>query len=348
MIKKILFITSFLFLFWNVFAYRELLIENRWGFPIRVIKVVLDGQDYVVSSVATDGWDTLENLTKKVWWNTAVNWVYFCPKDYAYCNWVTHTISERVYMWNGQDYSRFWPDTSIRAIFWFDKDWEPLFVQNNFWLHDVGYWSNINKDKQNDLYFGLGNFPVFLEWWDDVVMWFVNYIDKKMETAWNKTFICSTQDNKTIYMWVVGWLNLWKMPAFLKKNFACWNAINLDAWASIGMIYSWLVLDRWDRRNIMDAFVVLTREEYIKLTWITPLQKQSYIPEFQYNLNSEDWKFVNKLDNVIKAIVKQYWTSYKWKIIALIRGMFSSDKYGVSKKAIFHEILIRIFTIDRL
>lgn len=98
----------------------------------------------------------------------------------------------------------------------------------------------------------------------------------------------------------------------------------------------------------MDAFVVLTREEYIKLTWITPPQKQAYTPEFQYNLNSEDRKYVDKLDKIINSIVKQYWTSYKWKIIALIRGMFSSDKYDVSKKAIFHEILIRIFTIDRL
>lgn len=346
--KKILFVISFLFLFWNVFAYRELLIENRGGLPIRVIKVVLDGQDYVVSSVALNGWDTLENLTKKVWWNTAVNWVFFCPKDYGYCNWVTHTISERVYLWDGKTYSQFWPDTSIRAIFGFDKNWEPLLVQNNFWLHDVGYWSNVNKDKQNDLYFGLGNFPVFLDAWEDVAMGFVNYMDKKMETAWNKSFICSNQDNTTIYLWVVGWINLWNMPAYLKKNFGCWNAINLDAWASLWMIYSWLVLDRGTRRNVMDAFVVLNREEYIKLTWITPPEKTKYKPEFQYQLSSEDWKFVDKLDKIIKTIAKQYGEDYKWKIIKLIRWMFSSDKYDLDKKTIFHEILIRAYTIDKL
>ena len=346
--KKILFLISFLFFFWNVFAYRELLIENRGWLPIRVIKIILDWQDYVVSSVANNGGDTLENLTKKVWWNTSVNWVFFCPKDYTYCNWVTHTISERVYMWDGKTYSQFWPDTSIRAIFWFDKDWEPLLVQNNFWLHDVWYRSNVNKEKQNDLYFGLGNFPVLLDSWEDVVMWFVTYVDKKMETAWNKSFICSTQDNKTIYMWVVWWINLWKLPAFIKKNLWCRNAINLDAWSSLGMIYSWLVLDRGARRNIMDAFVVLTKEQYIKLTWIKPSEKQTYKPDIQYELSSADWTFVDKLDTIIRSIVKQYWEKYKWKIISLIRGMFSSDKYVLDKKASFHEILIRAYTIDKL
>ena len=346
--KKILFIISFLFLFWNAFGYRELLIENRWWLPIRVIKVVLDWQDYVVSSVANDGWDTLENLTKKVWWDASVNGVYFCPKDYGYCNWVTRTISERIYMWNAKDYSRFWPDTSIRAIFWFDKNWEPLLVQNNFWLHDVWYRSNVNKDKQNDLYFWLGNFPVLLDSWEDVVIWFTNYVDKKMETAWNKSFICSTQNNETIYMWVVWWINLWKLPAFIKKNLWCRNAINLDAWASLWMVYSWLVLDRGDRRSIMDAFVVLTRDEYIKLTSITPPEKQAYQPDIKYDLSLEDRKFVDKLDKIIKSIVKQYWSSYKRKVISLIRGMFSSDKYDIMKKAVFHEILIRAYTIDKL
>jgi hypothetical protein len=67
-----------------------------------------------------------------------------------------------------------------------------------------------------------------------------------------------------------------------------------------------LVLDRGDRRNIMDAFVVLTREEYIKLTSITPPEKQSYQPDIKYNLNDADRKFVDKLDKIIKSIVKQY------------------------------------------
>ena len=98
----------------------------------------------------------------------------------------------------------------------------------------------------------------------------------------------------------------------------------------------------------MDAFVVLTREQYIKLTGITPPEKQAYQEDAKYNLNSDDRKFVDKLDKIIKSIVRQYWEDYKWKIIKLIRWMFSSDKYDIVKKSIFHEILIRTYTIDKL
>jgi hypothetical protein len=47
-------------------AYQELLIEERGGKAIRVIKVVLDGEHFVVASVAKEGGETLEDLTKKV------------------------------------------------------------------------------------------------------------------------------------------------------------------------------------------------------------------------------------------------------------------------------------------
>lgn len=115
----------------STFAYRELLIQNLDKHPIRVIKVILDGQDYVVTSPAKEGGDTLANLVKNVGGDAGVNGVFFCPADYGYCNGETHTISERVYMGDGKSWSRFRPDTSIRMIFGFDKDGEPLMVQNN-------------------------------------------------------------------------------------------------------------------------------------------------------------------------------------------------------------------------
>ena len=67
---------------------------------------------------------------------------------------------------------------------------------------------------------------------------YTTYLDAKMKAKANKTFICSTQDKKTVYMGVVGTINLVQMPAYLKKNFGCYNAINLDAGSSIGMVYS--------------------------------------------------------------------------------------------------------------
>jgi hypothetical protein len=49
-----------------VFSYQELIIRNIDGHPVRLIKVILDGEDFVVTSLAETGGDTLENLTKKV------------------------------------------------------------------------------------------------------------------------------------------------------------------------------------------------------------------------------------------------------------------------------------------
>lgn len=48
------------------FAYQELMIEKRGGRPIRVIKVVLDGEHFVVASPAGLGGATTEELVQKV------------------------------------------------------------------------------------------------------------------------------------------------------------------------------------------------------------------------------------------------------------------------------------------
>ena len=49
-----LLIFSFLVLPNYVSAYQEILIENRGGHAIRVIKVILDGEHFVVASVADE------------------------------------------------------------------------------------------------------------------------------------------------------------------------------------------------------------------------------------------------------------------------------------------------------
>jgi hypothetical protein len=210
------------------FAYKELIIQNIDNKPVRVIKIILDGQHYVVSSVAEDGGASLSELTKKVGWDTAVNGVFFCPKDYSSCGELTHTNAERIFLGEGASWSRHWPDTSIRMVFGFDKEGKPAFVQNNMGnLHDV--WLRLKPDqkKLESLYFGIGGFPAFLLEWANVLEGYNSYIDAKMMTAGNKTFICSSQDGNTIYMGVVWGINLPNMPWYLKKNFGCRNALNL-------------------------------------------------------------------------------------------------------------------------
>ena len=351
--KKLLYWFMFLIIWFFVsnsaFAYKELLIENRGGRPIRVIKVVLDGEHFVVASPAENWWATTEQLAKNVWWDTAINWAFFCPADYSTCklNWkrITHTVSERVYLWEGAKWSMYWWDTSIRMIFWFDKEWTPLFVQKNSWEADLWLWSNLNKDKLDDLYFWIWNWPVLLMEWEDVVHAFSHYIDNKLTWLANRNFICSTEDNTTIYMWVVWSSSVWNLPAYLKEQFWCYNALFLDAWASTAMVYDGHTLDRWSRKKVMDAFVVLDREQYIKLTWITPAEKS--IPKVEgYQPTASDEKRLKNVKDVIDLIYKKYWKSkYRWPFIRIIRGMMN-DSLPADKKWLYNQVLIYLFTID--
>lgn len=353
MFKKIILISLFSLLYFSFsFAYKELIIQNIDKKPVRIIKVVLDGNHYVISSVAKDWWETLQELTQKVGGDTAVNGVYFCPDDYGYCGGVTHTVSERIYMGNWENRSRFRPDTSIRMVFGFDKTGKPLLVQNNMWsLQDAGLRVKSDTWTFNSLYFGLGNFPVFLYQGEDVIYGYETYLDAKMKTRANKTFICSTKSWDVIYMGVVGWINLIEMPDYLKRNFDCRNALNLDAGESIGMIYSWFVLDQGNRKRIMDAFVVIDKSQYQKLTGITPTYKPAKTPTNDwYILTEEDQQKVKNIYNVLLPFIIKNWSKQRWSFISILRWALTVPKIveDPQKHAIIKDLLRRMFVIDQL
>ena len=348
-VRNLLFLGGFLAVlisyFWINYtsAYQEILIENRGWHAIRVIKVILDWEHFVVSSVAWEWWETIQSLTKKVWWISSINWAFFCPKDYSNCS-DTVSYYERVFKWDGASYSQFWPDTSIRWIFGFTQDGNPLFVQNKISDWDVGLVSNINSEHIDDLYFWISNFPVLLINWDDVTVWASEYIDSKMTWRWNRNFICSTEDWKTIYMWYVWTMSVWNMAPYLKENFGCYNALFLDAGASSAMVYSGKVLSQWSRKLITDAFVVVDRDAYLKLKW-TPSQTYTpYVPD--YEMTSSDWKKVDKLNKLIDKIYDKYWKSnFKNELISMFREAISKKWLSDSKKAIYNKVLIYLFTI---
>jgi len=345
--KKLLYFILTIFLcIWTTQAYKELIIENIDGKAVRVIKVVLDWEHYIVNSIAFTWWDTLENLTKKVGWSTSINWVFFCPEDYSSCD-QTHTISERVFLGEWEKYSTYRGDTWIRWIFGFDKDWEPLFVQKNMWYME---WLQLNTNayKIDKLYFWLWNFPVLLINWNDVLWWSEHLFDKKMKASANKHFICSTKDKSTIYMWVIWGATMYEMPGFLKRNFNCYFAINLDAGMSAGMIYNWSVLQRWGRRKIMDAYVVLTRYEYEKLTNTIPPKKEKYKQKKQYIFTQKDKQKVQYLHILFNRIINKHGKQTKQKLIKYLRRQISLDIISTQKKSIYKVLLISLFTIDKL
>jgi len=350
--KKIIlsFAVVCLSLFGQSFAYREIIIQNIDKHPVRVIKVILDGQDFVVTSLASNGGDTLPNLINKVGGTAGVNGVFFCPDDYNYCGRETHSISERVFMGNGKDYSTFWPDTSIRMVFGFDKSWVPMLAQNNLGsLQDAWLWTN-TTDKIDNIYFGLGNFPVFLLDGEDVMYGYTTYLDAKMKASGNKTFICSTQDKKTVYMWVIWGINLPNMPGYLQKNFDCYNAINLDAGASLGMVYSGFILDQGSRKRIMDAFVVLNREEYIKLTKTTPALQTPYISKDTYVMSDQENATVKSLYEILYKDIKKYGSSKKWAFINVLRGALDVEfiKADPAKYNLVKNLLFKLFVIGSI
>jgi hypothetical protein len=326
-----------------------LLLEDRGGKPIRVIKVVLDGQDFVVSSLALKGGNTLEELTKKVGGDTSINGTFFCPKDYVECDGVTHSRFERIYMWDAVSYSTFWPSTDVRVVFGFDKNGEPLMVQNNksemMWL-----WSNINKERQNDLYFWLSNFTVLLLSWENVAKANEMYYDAKMYSKINRNFICSTPDKQIIYMGVVWWISIIDLADYVKQNFDCNDALALDAGYSSAMVYDSKVLERSNRRQIMDAFVVLDRTAYIDLTQQVPPVKEAYIPSDAYELNTLDKILINKIYAAVQKIIKKKWSTFKRNMIKALRAAVSSDIYkdNIQRKAVFHELLVKLYTIGTL
>ena len=326
-------------------AYQEMLIENRGWHAVRVIKVILDWEHFVISSVANEWWETIQSLTKKVGWISSINWAFFCPKDYSNCP-GTVSYYERVFKWDGPSYSMFWPDTSIRWIFGFSRDGNPLFVQNKISDWDIWLVSNINSDRISDLYFWISNFPVLLIEWEDVTAGASQYIDNKLTWKWNRNFICSTQDWTTIYMWFVGTIWVRDMASYLKKYFWCYNALFLDAWASSAMVYSWKVLSQWSRKLITDAFVVVDRDTYLGLWW-TPTQEY-YPHKPSYEMTSSDRNIVNNLTSVIDEVYKKYWKSaYKTKLISMVRNLIT-DKTSERAKAIYNKVLIYLFTIQDL
>jgi len=326
-----------------VLAYQEILIENRGWHAVRVIKVVLDWEHFVVSSVAGEWWETIQDLTKKVGWTSSINWAFFCPKDYSNCD-ITFSYYERIFKWDWASYSQFWPDTSVRWIFWFTRDGNPLFVQNKISDWDVWLVSNINSDRIRDLYFWISNFPVLLIEWEDVTAWSSNYIDSKLTWKWNRNFICSTKDWKTIYMWYIWTIGVRDMAKYLKENFGCYNALFLDAGASSAMVYSGKVLSQWSRKLITDAFVVVDRDAYLQLEWTPSEEYTPYEPD--YEMTDADWRQVDKINKIVDAVYKKHGKSeYKTKLISLFRWLVSKDSISDSKKAIYNKVLVYLFTI---
>lgn len=126
-------------------------------------------------------------------------------------------------------------------------------------------------------------------------------MDNKIRNAGTKSFICSTQDGQTVYMGYVRSVTIYQFADFIKKNFNCRNAINIDAGKSLGMIYDGNVLARGERRNIMDAFVVVNKTQYAELIGFQPQARTAYIDQTpKYDITDSEQTLITNLNKVIR------------------------------------------------
>lgn len=116
------------------------------------------------------------------------------------------------------------------------------------------------------------------------------------------------------------------------------------------MVYDGNVLERSKRRQIMDAFVVVDRTAYIDLTQTVPPVKEAYVPKNAYTLTAADKEFVSKVYVLVKQLEKKKWSDIKWTFIKALRSAVSSEKFknDEQRKAIFHALLVKLFTLDTL
>lgn len=257
---KILLCLIFTLITTKTFWYQELINDSIDWKKTQYIKVILDDKHEIITSVS-ETWESLESLVSKVWWISWVNWAYFCPEDYKNCGWTNYSENMRIFDW--KKYSKYKDDLWANWLFWFDKNWIPLFILNNYWYVD-GINKKYNQDKINDVNYWISNFPVLVLEWKNVINESENILDTKQKTFWIKSFICSQDDNKTIFMWTVSNITVKEMADFLQRNLNCYNAINLDSWGSLWMIYNNETIKKpW--RKIMDAFVVVEKKETKKL-----------------------------------------------------------------------------------
>ena len=255
MIKKVIWFFCCVLFVWYSSAYVSHIGGTVAGKSISLIKVVLDTKHTLVT-VRSQTWTTLSNLISSVGGVAWINGAYFCPASYLSCWWKNTSDANVIVWWKA--YFSYGVDLGVRWMFGINTSWTVDFVLNNLW-----YVSWIMR-KFNVLWlasiqYGIANFPVLALSGQNVLGESPSLLDTKMKTRWRKSFICVKKDLKTIVMWSVGSITMEEFAPYIIANFSCFHAINLDAWASLWMMYNKKILTK-PSRNIMDAFVVVEKK----------------------------------------------------------------------------------------
>lgn len=241
--KKIVFLLALII---PNLAFANTYIEKKVdGYTFKVIQYELNSQDYEIKVVKTDNSTNLSDLLKQ---NNAITWVngvFFCPTDYSWCNTSkSFTDNERYIEWEKfATYLTTWD----RAVFAWDVNKVPFIYQSG----------KINMDWEAEIYYGLGNYPLLLSEWKNMLeeYWEKWLIDGKMKAKGTRNFICSDEKKENIYFGLVYDATLEEATSAL-RSFGCYDALNLDAGLSTVFMYNNRYLVGPQKRDILDAVAI--------------------------------------------------------------------------------------------
>lgn len=266
--KKLTITLSCFLLLFPFLSYANTFIDTKVNdVRMKVVEYDFSNDEYDIQVWVSDEETELEDLMLTNNGITAVNWVFFCPKDYTQCQDYTFTINERYVEWKK---IWFYEDTWERVVFALTEDKSPFLFQTG----------KINGDKENRIHYGLANFPLLLnnginqlEHYYDV--WLIDY---KMKVQSTRNFVCSDKKKEKMYFGLVYDVSLDELVATLYE-FWCSDALNLDAGKSTAFIYNgryivgpqrpildWLIISRkWIDVNGLDASWKELSEKIVEL-----------------------------------------------------------------------------------
>ncbi len=314
-IKFVLFFSLF-FININYIQANNFIEQTIDWYKIRVIKYNIENNNYTFKIWVNWHNDatSLRELMESYNWVSAVNWVFFCPADYRECNWENFTINERYV--NGIKYA-WYEETWDRVVFALDKNNKAFLFQTN----------KINPDKELDIYNWLWNFPLLLQDWKNMIefYWELWLIDNKMKASMSRNFICSDKDKKNIFVWYVSSIELDHLHSVLSQIW-CWDAINLDAWASSSLVYNWRYVI-WPWRNIMD-WVIIERN------WLNTREAREIANKIMVNIDNR----IKNKTKITKIIILDKLSNTLKKARNIVYNNNSIDLYNTNWNKNWYEI----------
>lgn len=243
--KKIFFIIIFSIIF-SASVSANTYIENIFNWKkIRVFEYDIKNDKYNFKVAINSDYNatSLKTLMENNNGISAINGVFFCPKDYKECGKMDFTKNER-YVAGEKFFNEF--STWNRVVFAWDKENNPFLFQSG----------KINPDREKDIFYGFANHPLILQNWENKISEFndLGLVDSGMKRKWTRNFICSTEKKDKIYIWFIYDISVPDLAEYLKK-FGCFDALNLDAWATSSMIYNWRQIV-WPGRKLLDGVVI--------------------------------------------------------------------------------------------